>query len=225
VISKVLIRTAVWLAVASAVLFVPAGTIYWPEAWVFLAGLGVLGLVSGLSLARHDPDLLKERMRLPLQREQKSWDQSLMLLIVLLGFAEFVVSALDAVRFQVSLVPLWIEILGATGVALGFYLYFVALRENTYAAPVVKIQKDREHRVITTGPYALVRHPLYAGAILFFFAAPLLLGSWYGLAFALVITALYVIRTVWEEATLKAELEGYDAYAARVRYRLVPGVW
>ena len=116
-------------------------------------------------------------------------------------------------------------VVGGLGIAFGFYAFHVVMMTNTFAAPVVKIQSERKHQVISTGPYAYVRHPMYAGAVLMILGTPLLLGSWYGLIVAAVLLALLALRAVKEENTLKAELEGYDAYAARVQYRLVPGIW
>jgi protein-S-isoprenylcysteine O-methyltransferase Ste14 len=108
---------------------------------------------------------------------------------------------------------------------LGSYLVWLTFKTNSYAAPVIKIQKERGHRVVTTGPYAYVRHPMYAGAVLFMVGAPLLLGSWLGLLAAVLFIVLIGVIAVLEERTLKAELEGYAEYASRVRYRLVPRVW
>ena len=110
-------------------------------------------------------------------------------------------------------------------IGLGSYLVWLTLRANSYAAPVVKIQKERGHRVVTTGPYAYVRHPMYAGALGFLLGVPLLLGSWWGLAAALALVLVMGFRAVLEERALHAELEGYADYAARVRYRLVPYLW
>ena len=131
--------------------------------------------------------------------------------------------ALDAVRFRWSQVPIWVQAVGAVLIALCMYVFYLTFRENTFAAPVVKIQAERGHQVVTTGPYALVRHPMYAGALLLFIGIPLLLGSWYGLAGALVMMALLVTRIVMEERTLTNELPGYREYAARVRWRLATG--
>ena len=110
-------------------------------------------------------------------------------------------------------------------IGIGSYLVWLTFRENSYAAPVVKIQKERGHRVVTTGPYAYVRHPMYAGALGFLLGAPLLLGSWWGLAGALLLVLAMAFRAVLEERALHAELEGYTDYAARVHYRLVPYLW
>lgn len=224
-ITRMLVQTAVWLAITGALLFGSAGTLLWPQAWIFLAELGGLGLISGFTIAKCDPALLRERMRGPIQRNQKSWDKVLISIFFALWMSQYVLIGLDAVRFHWSDVPLWLQVVGGLGIASGFYACHVVLMTNTFAAPVVKIQSERKHQVISTGPYAHVRHPMYAGAVPLIVGTPLLLGSWYGLIWSAALIALVGYRAVLEENTLKAELEGYDAYAARVRYRLVPGVW
>jgi protein-S-isoprenylcysteine O-methyltransferase Ste14 len=206
-------------------LFVSAGTVRWPAGWVFLAEMGVLGLAVGLWLAHHDPALLAERMSAGFQATQKTWDKVFMVSLFILWNGWLVLMALDAARFRWSQVPIWVQTIGAVLIALCMYVFYLTFRENTYAAPVVKIQTERGHRVVTTGPYALVRHPMYAGALLLFIGIPLLLGSWYGLAAVLVIVALLIARIVMEERTLTDELPGYPEYAARVRWRLAPGIW
>lgn len=222
---QLLRKTAVWLAITAALLFVPAGTIYWPEAWVFLAEIGIVGLASSLIIAKHDPALLRERMGPMVQKDQKGWDKALLPVFFVLWLGQYVVAALDAVRFEISHVPLWLKVVGALSIAIGFYVVHIVMRTNTFAAPVVKIQSERKHQVISTGPYAYVRHPMYGGAILLALGTPLLLGSWYGVALGIMSIVVLALRAVLEEETLKRELEGYDAYAASVPYRLVPGVW
>jgi protein-S-isoprenylcysteine O-methyltransferase Ste14 len=223
--STMLWRTLLWLAITGALLFVSAGTLDWPQAWVFLAELGILGLLSGYFIARSDPDLLRERLRSPVQKDQKPWDKLLLMGMFALWMGQYVVAGLDAKRFATSQMPLWINVLGALGVAMGLYAFHAVLRANTFAAPVVKIQAERKHHVISTGPYALVRHPMYAGSIPMVIGTPLLLGSWYALLCGAGILAILAVRAVLEEETLRAELQGYEAYAQRVRYRLIPGVW
>src|SRR5262245_29173382 len=224
VVRRLLVQTAVWLAITAALLFIPAGTFRWPEAWVYIVGIGTIGLVSAMAIARRDPDLLRERIRAPVQRDQKAWDKILLSLFMLLSFAQYVVCGLDH-RFGASNVPLWLKVVGAGGIVLGFYAFHIVLRANTFAAPVVKIQAERKHRVIDTGPYAYVRHPMYAGFIPMALGTPLLLGSRYGFALAFILIAILSVRAVLEEETVRSELEGYEAYAARVRYRLVPYIW
>jgi protein-S-isoprenylcysteine O-methyltransferase Ste14 len=224
-ISQLLVRTAIWIAVMAALLFVPAGTLRWAAGWVFLAEMGGFGLLIGLWLARHDPALLAERMSMLVQPAQKRWDKVFMAGMVVVWVGWLVLMALDAVRWRSSHMPISLQAIGAVLIALCMYLAYLALHENSYAAPVVKIAIERGHRVVDSGPYAYIRHPMYAGALLFFIGTPLLLGSWWGLAVAPALAAVLCARAVLEERTLAQELPGYRDYAARVRYRLVPGVW
>jgi len=225
VAAKLIGRSIVWTALQAALLFAAAGTLRWPAGWIFLAEMTGLGLAVGLWLAQHDPALLAERMAAGFQAAQKTWDKVFMGTLFVVWAGWLVLMALDAARFRWSQVPLWLQVVGAVLIALCMWMFFLTFRENSYAAPVVKIQAERGHQVVSTGPYAYVRHPMYAGALLLFVGIPLLLGSWYGLAGALVLTALLVVRIVMEERTLADELPGYRAYAARLRWRLVPGIW
>jgi protein-S-isoprenylcysteine O-methyltransferase Ste14 len=224
-LARLIRQTVAFLAVMAALLFVPAGTVDWPAAWVFLGEMGAVSLAVGVWLERHDPALLAERMSGLFHRRQQRADKALMAVFLLLTVAWLPVMALDAVRCRISHVPAWLQGLGALGVLACFYVVFLTFRANSFTAPVVRIQAERGHRVVTTGPYAVVRHPMYAGTILFFLGTPLLLGSWWGLAFAPVLTALLGVRAGMEERLLTAGLEGYPDYAARVRYRLIPFVW
>lgn len=221
---KVIVQTLVWYGVMGLLLFVPAGTLHWPGAWVFLAGMLGLSAVTGLLLARHDPELLAERLGSPVQKGQPTADKFLLIAILLALAGWLVFMGFDA-RFGWSDVPVWVQALGALSVGLALWIGYRALRENSFAAPVVKIQKERGQFVVDTGPYSYVRHPLYAGALFFFIGVPLLLGSWWGLAPTPAFVLLLAARILLEEKTLRAGLPGYDAYAARVRYRLVPRIW
>jgi protein-S-isoprenylcysteine O-methyltransferase Ste14 len=133
--------------------------------------------------------------------------------------------ALDAKRFHFSHVPEWAQWIGAVMILVSMYAVFLTFRENSFAAPVVKFQKERGQTVVTTGPYGYVRHPMYAGAMLMLFGAPLLLGSGYGFLLTPVWIMLLSFRIPIEERMLREKLAGYDDYARRVRWRLVPGVW
>ena len=224
-IMKCLIRTFIWLVIIAVLLFVPAGTFNWTGGWIFLIETAVISIVLGVWLARHDPELLKERLRSPIQKEQSAQDKIVTGLIVVLFFAWFAFMALDAVRFKWSAVPVWLQLPGAFGVLIASYIGYLTLRENTFAALVVKVQKERAQKVITTGPYRYVRHPMYAGMIFYLVCAPLLFGSWWGLLWGCVLLGLFAIRVLIEEGTLRKGLPGYNDYALQVRYRLVPGVW
>ena len=223
-IAKLLFSTASLTAVLAVVLLVAAGTTQWPAAWGFLAEVTVLNLGIGLWLARHDPALLAERLGSPFQRSQKTWDKIFMAVVMVLYFGWITLIGLDA-RWAISRMPSWLQWLGALVVALSTYVVFLTFRENSYAAPVVKIQRERGQTVVATGPYAIVRHPMYAGGLLLFLGAPLQLGSWLGLAAALLLIPVLSVRIVMEERTLGAELEGYADYAERVRWCLIPRVW
>jgi protein-S-isoprenylcysteine O-methyltransferase Ste14 len=224
-LAKWLVQTIIWLGIIAILLFVPAGTVNWSGAWIFLVEALLVSLVLGLWLARHDPALLKERLRPPIQKGQSTPDKIITGLLVLLYLGWFVFMALDAVRFKWSAVPAWLAAPGALAVLLACYIAYLAFRENSFAAPVVKIQKERAQTVITTGPYRFVRHPMYAGMIFYLLGAPLLFGSWWGLLWGLALLGLFAIRILIEERTLKKELQGYSEYTVRVRYRLIPLVW
>lgn len=213
------------MAAFAAILFLCAGTINWPGAWAFLVIMLVFIVVITTMLARHDPDLLKERVALPIQRGQKGWDKVLMGAFTLAFIVWLPLMAFDAVRYRWSYVPAWLQILGAVGLIVSFCFCYLVFRENAYLVMVVRIQKERGQHVVTTGPYRFVRHPLYASVLIFFPSIALLLGSWYGLLWAALMIAMLVERTRLEDLTLMSELEGYPDYAAKVRYRLIPGVW
>jgi len=225
VIARGVVQALAGLAVMAAMLFAPAGTVAWPQAWVFLAEIGGCGWAIGIWLARHDPGLLAERMASPFQRGQPLWDQVLVAAIIACLFAWLAVMALDAARWHLSHIPLWAQALGAAGILVSMVVNWLVFRANSYAAPVVRIQEERGHRVATGGPYRYVRHPMYGGMIFFALGTPLLLGSWYGLALAPVVIVILAVRAVLEERALAARFADYAAYAARVRYRLIPMLW
>jgi protein-S-isoprenylcysteine O-methyltransferase Ste14 len=222
---KFIRRTAVSLLFVGAILFGAAGTLNWPEAWIYLALAAAMSFGGGFWLARRDPALLSERLGSLIQREQKGWDKVLMVVMVALWTGWLILMGLDAGRYHWSEIPLALQGAGLALIGLGAYLVWLTLKANSYAAPVVKIQKARGHVVVTSGPYARIRHPMYAGALLFIAGVPLLLGSWWGLAAGVGLVLIIAMRAVFEERTLAAELEGYADYAARIRYRLVPYLW
>lgn len=221
---KLAVQNALWFAILAALLLVPAGTLAWPQAWVFLIVMGGAGFLLCAWLAVHDPALLEQRMAAPVQRDQPRWDRIFMICLMTFFVAWLVVMGLDR-RFSWSDVPLWLEVVGALGVLGANYVFWRVFRANSFAAPVVKIQEERGHAVVTTGPYAVVRHPMYAGAIGFVLGAPLLLGSWPGLVLGLIMFMAFGYRAVREERTLAAQLPDYADYAERVRYRFFPYVW
>ncbi|HET8845631.1 MAG TPA: isoprenylcysteine carboxylmethyltransferase family protein, partial [Ktedonobacteraceae bacterium] len=143
----------------------------------------------------------------------------------LLCIAWAVLIPLDAVRFRWSSVPLFLQIIGAIILLGSFFFMALTYRENSFLSPTIRIQQERGQMVISSGPYHYVRHPMYASALPFFVGTPLLLGSWYGLLFALVAVAGMAMRAVMEERMLREELPGYDAYMGQVKYRFIPYIW
>ena len=209
----------------AALLFIPAGTVYWLSAWVFLFELTACGIAIEQWLARHDPALLAERRSFSGRSGQAGWDRILSRIIPVLWLAWLPLMALDAMRFRLSFVPVWVQAIGALLLGLSYWIIYRTYRANSFAAPVVKIQRERGQRVVTDGPYRYVRHPLYASGILASIGIPLLLGSWGGLVMAPIVAIVHGIRAVFEERLLAVELDGYRDYIARVRCRLIPAIW
>ena len=224
-ILKLVVQTLLVYAATAVLLFVAAGTWRWPQAWIFVIEMVASGLAVGLWLARHDPGLLAERMSSPFQRGQAAADKVFLLFVCIAWPAWLAFLALDAERFRLSHLPASAQAAGALLILVAMYAFYRTFRENSFAAAVVRIQTERGHTVVTTGPYAVVRHPMYAGAGLMFFGIPMLLGSGYGLALAPAWYLLLALRIPLEERVLRQNLAGYDAYARRVRYRLLPGIW
>ncbi len=221
--AKIIIKTVVTILFLLALIFVPAGTLNWPEAWLVLL-LYFAGVTRALIwMKKKAPGLLKERMS-P-KKDAKSWDKRIITVYTLLLVALLIVPGLDAVRFGWSEVPLIVKVLGFVGYLPAGGFAFWAMKENAYLSDVVRIQKDRGHTVCTTGPYRYVRHPMYAGVILIMLCLPLSLGSFYAFIPAFMIVVLFMLRTSLEDKTLQEELPGYKQYAQKVRYRLLPGVW
>jgi protein-S-isoprenylcysteine O-methyltransferase Ste14 len=223
-IAKWLLQSLIWVAAMGALLFVPAGTLHWPAAWVFLATMAVIALGCGWWLARTDPALLAERMRPPMRDDQPAADKKIVVAFGVASLLWFAVIGLDR-RVQSSDMPWALQALGLAMLLASTCFVMWVMHENSFASAAVRLQTERSHRVVDSGPYALVRHPMYSGAIVFFVGAALLLGSWWGVAMSLLFVVLFAIRAGIEERTLTAGLPDYADYAARVRYRLLPGLW
>lgn len=223
-IARLLLQNTIFVVGMGALLFASAGTLHWPSAWVLLVTSALLGPLCGWWLYRIDPALLAERLRPVLQRDQPAADKMFMTVFVIAMLAWLVAMGIDR-RLQSSDMPAALQALGLVLFLLCTLFTMWVFRENSFAAPVVKLQAERAQHVISTGPYAHVRHPMYSGMILFFTGLPLLLGSWWGLALVPLFLALIAVRIAIEERTLREGLPGYAEYAARVRYRLLPGVW
>jgi protein-S-isoprenylcysteine O-methyltransferase Ste14 len=212
------LKSGLFLVAAAAALFGSAGTVAIASFWIYLA---ILAVVIIISFAALDPDLLRERMRPGGKKSPLS-----MRLFSLVVFVHWIVAGLDRGRFHWSDdVPGWLQGICLFTVAAGYALALWAMRVNRFFSSVIRIQTDRGQHVVTTGPYSFVRHPGYVAGVLITAASGPALGSW--LAGALVIFSLpYVLyRAITEDRMLQVELAGYSDYAARVRWRLVPGIW
>lgn len=218
-----ILRGIVFSAVFLALLFIPAGTFRWTEAWIFIGLYTVLTTVTALWIRFKDPELFKERSRF--KKDTKTWDKVILSFYVAAIMGLLVVAGLDAIRFHWSHVPIWIKAVAFANFIPASLIVFAAMRHNTYLSQGVRIQKERGHQVCTTGPYRIVRHPMYSGIILLVACLPLALGSLFAFIPAFVIVCLFILRTILEDQTLKSELEGYREYAARVRFKLIPGIW
>jgi protein-S-isoprenylcysteine O-methyltransferase Ste14 len=209
-------------AIVGALVFVAAGTLRYVEAWVFLVTFFGASLAVTLYLMRHDPQLLERRVKAGAAAEPRPRQRMIQHLASCAFLAILAVPALDH-RFGWSSAPLPVVVAGDVLVALGFLAVFRVFRENSYASAVIEV--GAEQRVIDTGPYAIVRHPMYAGALVLLAGIPLALGSLWGLLVLVPFAAVIAWRLLDEEAFLRQQLPGYAAYCAKTRYRLIPFVW
>jgi protein-S-isoprenylcysteine O-methyltransferase Ste14 len=222
------LNTRAWLAVAvvtgvmCALLFGTAGTTQYWEAWVYVSIFFGASVLTTLYLMKKDPALLARRMRGGPMFE-KEGTQRIIMTFTSLGFiALFVLSALDH-RFGWSAVPIWGVVLGDLLVAVGFYLVFRVYRENSFTAATIEVAAGQ--KVIVTGPYAVVRHPMYASGALYMLGTPLALASYWAFLALAAMTPFLLWRLLDEERILTRDLPGYAEYRERVRHRLVPMVW
>lgn len=210
------------LVVIAVLFFVPAWSLHFWQAWIYLAIMAVSSAAIILYLAKHDDALIGRRLKAgPIAEKEKS-QKIIQAVTSVFGVILYLVPGFDD-RWHWSHVPTLLVILGEIGVALGFYIMYLVFRENTYSSSIVEVAKDQ--KVVSTGPYAVVRHPMYVGAILLFLATPLALGSYWAFIPAIILSVMIAVRLVDEEKFLAANLPGYDAYRQLVRYRLVPGLW
>jgi protein-S-isoprenylcysteine O-methyltransferase Ste14 len=210
------------IIVMGLLVFVPAGTIRYWQAWTYLAIYFASSMLTTVFLMKKDPALLERRMRGgPAAEKEKP--QKIIMSIASAGYvALLVVPALDH-RFAWSKVPDSVAVLGNVVTAIWFYIEFLVFRENSFSSATVELAEGQT--VISTGPYSVVRHPMYAGALLLFISAPLALGSYWGLVAVVVILPVLIWRLVNEEELLARNLPGYAEYQLRVRYRLIPGIF
>ena len=208
--------------VLTALIFLSAGTLRYWQGWSFLVTFTICSTALTVYMALYDEKLLERRLRAGPRAETET-SQKIIMVLVMLGFAALLVVPVLDHRFGWSPVPPYVAIIGDALIALGYLFILFVLRENSYAASTIQIADDQ--RVISTGPYALVRHPMYAGALLLVIGMPLALDSWYGLLGILVLLPVLAWRLLDEERFLTRNLKGYAEYTSKVRWRLIPGLF
>jgi protein-S-isoprenylcysteine O-methyltransferase Ste14 len=226
-IRRVVVRTFLGVLVLEGVLgillFAPAGTLDWIDAWLFIAAYGIVLLIYGIRGALRDPEQLRERGKPG--ANTKAWDRVILSIYTVLLIVLFPICALDAVRFRDLPLPTGLKGLGWIGMALAGMLILRVMAANTFASRTARIQDDRGQTVVSGGPYRYVRHPMYLGIIIFFLCVPLVLGSGWGLIPAAAIDILFVVRTALEDRMLEEELPGYRNFMRQTKSRLFPGIW
>lgn len=214
-----LIKFLVGLLLVGALLFLPAGSLYYPNGWLFIGLLFIPMLILGVVLLIKSPDLLKKRLG---AKEQETTQRGVVAVSGLLFILGFVVAGLDF-RFGWSSMPMWVVTVSSAVLLISYALYAEVMRENAYLSRTVEVQENQ--KVIDTGLYGIVRHPMYAVTLWLFLSIPMVLGSWWSLLCFAPYLAVIVVRIRNEEKVLEAGLDGYTDYKKRVKYRLVPFVW
>jgi protein-S-isoprenylcysteine O-methyltransferase Ste14 len=208
------------------VIFLAAGTWRWLEGWIFCIWMEAMVFSNYYYLYRNDPALLAERSAPSGAADQKKWDRVLLPLAYFMFLAWLLLIPMDAKRFAWSpAFPIWIKVIGGFFLLPAIYFIYFATAENTFLSTKVRIQAERRQRVISSGVYGFVRHPLYLGVLLMLAGVPFLTGSLVGLTISLVALLTLVGRIIGEEKMLLEELEGYQAYTRMVKYRLIPFIW
>ena len=216
---RAIAKFAAGLLLVAALLFLPAGTLAYPGGWRFIGLLFVPMLILGAVLFVKSPTLLEKRLN---AKEKEGAQKGVLALSALLFIAGFVVAGLDH-RFGWSSVPPWAIILASAVLLISYALYAEVMRENAYLSRTVEVQEGQ--RVVDTGLYGIVRHPMYAVTLWLFLSIPVVLGSWWSLLCFAPYAAVIILRIHNEEKVLTRDLPGYAEYKTRVKYRLIPFVW
>lgn len=223
---RMLVFAMLYVLFFPALLLLLSGDWLWIEGWIFTVWFLTLCYGAILYVYRNDPALLTERYKKPGSLNQQGWDRYVVYALLLGFLAWIIVMPLDARRFQWTTgFPLWLQVVGVVALLFSAFFIFRSYVDNTFLSPLVRIQTDRNQRVVSTGVYGVVRHPMYLGGALLFIGVPMLLGSAFGLAIGFALVLLVAGRIVGEEKLLVQELEGYEEYRTKVKYRLIPLIW
>ncbi|HUS69996.1 MAG TPA: isoprenylcysteine carboxylmethyltransferase family protein [Anaerolineae bacterium] len=220
---RYLLREAMGLVMLAVVLFVPAGHLDWPMGWALVGIVFLWVSATGVILILRSPELIAERVG-P-RKGAKTWDTVIMSIVGLTTIARCIVAGLDERFGWTTGIFLPLQLSAMTVAAMGYALVVWSTASNAFFSQIVRIQEERGHSVASSGPYRFVRHPGYVGTILFELATPVMLGSCWALVPGGLGALLFIVRTALEDRTLLEELDGYQEYAQKVRYRLLPGVW
>ena len=216
---KVLIRLVLAIIVLGLIFFLPAGTIKFWEAWVYMGILFIPMIFVLIYLLKKDPELLERRMKM---KEKEEPQKVFIKLSLLVFFIAFVIPGFDY-RFEWSKVLFIVIIIADLFIFIGYLLFFLVLKENTYASRIIEVEKGQ--KVISTGPYAIIRHPMYSALIMMYVLSPLALGSYWAVLAVLPLPVLIIFRIKSEEKILMDKLPGYREYTQKVKYRLIPYIW
>lgn len=216
-------RSAAFPVIFAVLLFLPAGRLDWLAGWLYLAVLMISLTLNYIYLRRVNPDIIEHRSRMG--KGTKGWDKIWLGVFAVVIIAMYITAALDAGRYGWSTMPLLLWPVGLAVFVPGTILLTWSMGVNPFFEKTVRIQAERGHEVIDTGPYAIVRHPGYVGLFGWLLSAPMMLGSWWALGPAVLCIIALIVRTALEDRTLREELPHYIDYAGRVRYRLIPWIW
>lgn len=216
---KIIFMFPLSFIILAAMLFLPAGSLKYWQGWIFCAVILVPAFFTSIYFFKRSPEFLERRMKF---KEKEVRQKVIVKISSIFFFFGFLIPGLDY-RFGWSSVPVWLVLVSDAIIASGYYLVFLAFRENPFAARTVEVFADQ--KVIDTGVYAVVRHPMYTGVILMFLFMSTALGSYWALIPFILVSAIIVVRTLNEEEVLRRDLPGYNAYCEKTRYRLVPFLW
>lgn len=219
IFAEALIKFACGLLLVGLLIFLPAGTLAYPCGWLFVGILFVPMLIAGFVMLAKSPAFLKKRLD---AKEKQSTQKGVLAFSGLMFLVGFVVAGLDF-RFGWSHMPTWVIIVAVVLFLTAYALYAEVMRENAYLSRTIQVEEGQ--KVVDTGLYGIVRHPMYAATVLLFMMIPLVLGSWYALIVFAFYPVIIIVRLMDEEALLTKELPGYEAYKQKVRYRILPFVW
>jgi len=218
-IRRALTTYVVALILVFVLLFWPAGSLEFWNAWIFMLSLFPIMLFIMIYLLVRDPELLEKRIK---TKEREKTQKAYVVLSIFAFFIAFIIPGLDF-KYHWSDVPFWLVIVSTIAMVSGYIMFFIVMRQNSYASRVIEIQEGQ--KVIDSGLYSVVRHPLYLAAIIIYFSIPLLLGSFYALVPTSFIPILLIFRIINEEKVLIKDLQGYKEYMEKVRFRLIPFIW